>query len=65
MFQAHEEFMKLKKELKALCDKGEEDSEEAEKLREQMDPLWFQMTDEERREINKDVPFPKWLHNRP
>lgn len=42
-----EQYLRLLLELHVLFDNGEEDSEHADYLRDQMDTAWYQLTDKE------------------
>ncbi len=56
---AYHKYRALLSQLKDLISRGPDDSLEAEELRDQMDPLWFQLSESERAEINKNVKLPK------
>jgi hypothetical protein len=46
------------KDLEYLISEDHGDDSEAEKVRDKMDPLWFQLSEIEREEINKDIRLP-------
>ena len=56
---AYQKYKYLLARLKKLINDGDGESEDAEKLRQQMDPLWFKIPENRRREINKNVRWPK------
>jgi hypothetical protein len=51
-------YVSLLNRLKDLISTGPDDSPEADALRDEMDPLWFQLSESERAEINKHVKLP-------
>lgn len=55
---AYYKYVDLLNKLKDLISTGPDDSPEAEALRDEMDPLWFQLSESERAEINKNVKLP-------
>jgi len=55
---AYYKYVNLLNKLKDLISTGADDSPEAEALRNEMDPLWFQLSESERAEINKNVKLP-------
>ena len=48
MTDACRQYLALRKQIEALADRGEGDSPEADDLRDQMEPLWHNMTRQER-----------------
>lgn len=58
---AYYTYLGLMKDLKYLISRDRGDDSEAEKVRDQMDPLWFQLSEIEREEINKDIKLPNEL----
>ena len=55
---AYHKYLNLLNKLKDLISAGPDDSPEADALRDEMDPLWFQLSESERAEINKNVDLP-------
>jgi hypothetical protein len=55
---AYTEYMTLLGQLKELIRRDLDESIEGEQLRAKMDKLWFEIPEEKRREINKDVSLP-------
>ncbi len=55
---AYYQYVSLVNKLKDLISTGSDDSPEADALRDEMDPLWFQLSESERGEINKNVKLP-------
>lgn len=55
---AYHKYVSLLNKLKDLISTGPDDSPEADALRDEMDPLWFQLSDSERAEINRHVKLP-------
>ena len=51
-------YVSLLNKLKDLISAGPDDLPEADALRDEMDPLWFQLSESERAEINKNVKLP-------
>jgi len=55
---AYYQYISLLNKLKELISAAPDDSPEVDALRDEMDPLWFQLSESERAEINKNVKFP-------
>ena len=55
---AYYKYVSLLNRLKDLISAGPDDSPEADALRDEMDPLWIQLSESERAEINKNVKLP-------
>ncbi len=55
---AYHKYVNLLNKLKDLISTGPDDSPEADALRDEMDPLWFKLSESERSEINKHVAVP-------
>jgi hypothetical protein len=55
---AYYKYVSLLSKLKELISAASDDSPGADALRDEMDPLWFQLSESERAEINKNVKLP-------
>jgi hypothetical protein len=55
---AYNEYMVLLDKLKDLIRRNKDESEKGEQLRAKMDELWFNIPEDKRRAINKDVSLP-------
>ena len=51
-------YVTLLNKLKDLISAGPDDSSQVDALRDEMDPLWFQLSESERAEVNKNVKLP-------
>lgn len=55
---AYHQYVNLLSKLKELISTGADDSPQADALRDEMDLLWFKLSESERAEINKHVTVP-------
>lgn len=51
-------YVSLLDKLKELISAAADESPEVDALRDEMDPLWFQLSESERAEINQNVKLP-------
>lgn len=55
---AYFKYVNLLDRVRELTSAAADDSPEVDALRDEMDPLWFQLSEGERAEINKNVKLP-------
>ena len=53
------DYLNLESNLNALIERGQKESEQAEKLRNAMVRLWWKLTPEQKRELNKKIDSPQ------
>ena len=59
MMTYYQAYLKLQDELDVMIAAGTDESPAGDTLRDEMDKLWWKLTAEEKRELNKNVKFPR------